>query len=454
MAVVKVGRATDYDDTDTIRQFVDAILDMDPDIQNLFATASPSRLVVVKPNWIQQAHDYDPDVWVPVITHPNVILALLKSLAQRMNGQGAICVCDAAHTHANFDAIINRGDLVRHIDAIRSKWPDLTLEVLDLRREIWVRKEGVIVKRLANPHDPRGYVQLNLGRDSLFYQHPSEGAYFGADYDTRIVNSHHHGDIHEYLLSGSPMACDLFINVPKMKTHKKTGITCCLKNLVGITGDKDWLPHFAEGTPRVRGDEFPLESWSTTLERRLKKMGQRLALASPDIGGFIFRKARNVGKNVLGDSATTIRAGNWAGNDTCWRMALDLNRCLLYGNRDGSWKPAAQPKRYLAIVDGIIAGDGDGPLAPDPVEAGVLIGGTNPAAVDACVSRLMGFQIEDLPMVQHAFGDHPLPIADAPLHDLYVDDCRTGKTLRLEAVNPVVSGGFKPHFGWPGLKSA
>ena len=30
----------------------------------------------------------------------------------------------------------------------------------------------------------------------------------------------------------------LVVNVPKLKVHKKAGITCCLKNLIGINGNK------------------------------------------------------------------------------------------------------------------------------------------------------------------------------------------------------------------------
>ena len=35
-----------------------------------------------------------------------------------------------------------------------------------------------------NEEDPRGYVRLDLGRDSLFYGFAGEGRYYGADYDT------------------------------------------------------------------------------------------------------------------------------------------------------------------------------------------------------------------------------------------------------------------------------
>jgi glycosyltransferase involved in cell wall biosynthesis len=50
-------------------------------------------------------------------------------------------------------------------------------------------------------------------------------------------------------------------------------------------------------------------------------------------------------------------------------MVLDLNHALLYGNMDGSWREAGQAKNYLTIVDGIVGGEGNGPLCPAPVKS-------------------------------------------------------------------------------------
>jgi len=73
----------------------------------------------------------------------------------------------------------------------------------------------------------------------------------GADYVTSVVNRHHSGGRHACLSSGSAIRADVCVNLPKLKTHKKAGITCSLKNLVGINGDKNWLPHHTEGDPRT-----------------------------------------------------------------------------------------------------------------------------------------------------------------------------------------------------------
>jgi uncharacterized protein (DUF362 family) len=453
-ATVAVGVVPDYEQWDEIRGFVDSALWAHAPDPAWFAEPHAPRCVVVKPNWVQESHEYDPGLWTPVITHPHIVAAVVDRLAELMAGRGRIVVCDAPHTYADFEAITARGNLLRLLEETRRRWPSLCLEILDLRREVWVRRDEVIVERRPNPHDPRGYARLDLGRDSLFYRHGGEGRYYGADYDCAVVNEHHQGEVHEYLLAGTPIACDLFVNLPKLKTHKKTGLTCCLKNLVGINGDKNWLPHHTEGCPNRGGDEFPDQKLTHRLEGSVKRWGRSLALNSPVVGTWLYRKMRQTGKRVLGDSETVVRNGNWAGNDTCWRMALDLNRALLYGSLDGAWREALAPKRYLAIVDGIIGGEGNGPICPDPVKSGVLLGGANPAAVDAVAARLMGLEPRDLPIVARAFDAHRWPLANDPLEDVTVSDDRCGAIIALDDVAPAVPGGFRPHFGWSPLKGA
>jgi uncharacterized protein (DUF362 family) len=89
-----------------------------------------------------------------------------------------------------------------------------------------------------------------LGQHSAFHEISNLcHLLYGAEYETSELRSHHHDDIHEYLISRTVIEADCVINLPKLKTHKKTGITVSMKNLVGINGNKNWLPHHREGTP-------------------------------------------------------------------------------------------------------------------------------------------------------------------------------------------------------------
>ena len=241
---------------------------------------------------------------------------------------------------------------------------------------------------------------------------------------------------------------DVVISLPKLKTHKKVGLTVNLKNLVGINGNKNWLPHHTEGAPENGGDEYPAQKLVNSMETTLKKVGQNVALRLPRLGTWAYRKLRNTGKNLLGDSEVTIRNGNWCGNDTTWRMALDLNRALLYGNLDGSWREAGAAKKYLAFVDGIEGGQGAGPICPEPAESKLLLFGDNPAVVDAVAARLIGFEPWALAIVRGAFETHRWPIADCGRGEIAVEDARVGGTIAFDEVRPAVAGGFAPHFGW------
>jgi uncharacterized protein (DUF362 family) len=445
---VLIGAVESYENQDAIRNFINTTFRADKALDEIFGDSGKHRLVVVKPNWVQESHEYKKEVWEPVITNPNVIICLLECLAERFVGEATICVCDAPHTYADFPAILGRGEFGKRFEKMARESNNIKFELLDLRREVCIRKEEVVVERRQNPEDPRGYVKVDLGEDSLFYQHAGEGKYYGADYDSAVVNSHHHGKIQAYLIARTPIDCDLFINVPKMKTHKKTGITCCLKSLVGINGDKNWLPHHTQGSPDSHGDEFPRLSFKNRVESGAKLVGMKLALNVPFLGTLIYRKMRNAGKQLLGDSETVIRNGNWSGNDTCWRMALDLNRALFYANSDGTWRDRFQPKRYLAIVDGIIAGQGNGPLCPDPVQSNLLVSGTNPAEVDAVIAKLMGFDPQKIPIIKHAFDPHRWPITTREMEEIRVHVEGAGRELGLAEIAPAVEGGFIPHFGW------
>lgn len=449
---VSIAAVGSYSNTGLIRAFVTQTLESSPQVGALLADIQKVPLIVVKPNWVQEAHECDDQIWEPMITHPQVLLSILEYLAERVQGAATICVCDAPHTYADFSAIVARGGFFDQFSALAKKHPSIKFELQDLRREVWSRKEEVVVERRKNVEDLRGYVKVNLGQHSLFTGHVGAGHYYGADYDSEEVNRHHCGDVQEYLIAGTPMVCDLFINVPKMKTHKKTGITCCLKNLVGINGDKNWLPHHTEGSRSCRGDEFPEVSMRNRLEAQSKKIGKRIALTLPILGTWLYRKMRNAGKQILGDSETVIRNGNWSGNDTCWRMALDLNRALLYANPDGMWRDRFHSKAYLAIVDGIIGGEGNGPLCPESVNSNVLVSGTNPAEVDAVVAKLMGFDPKRIPIIKHAFDTHNWPIATNKMDEITVSDGRVGRELKLAEVLPAMKGGFKPHFGWTCLR--
>ena len=424
---------------------------LEPQIARAMPRNRPAH-VVVKPNWVQHRVESG-DSWEALITSPDLVHQVVRAVATLTNGDAVISVCDAPHTYADFDAILSRGALRDRLASVAKAWPSLQLEILDLRRERWFRHDGVVVRREVNGEDPRGYTAVDLGPRSCLHGYGGEGRFYGADYDRRVVNRHHRGGRHEYLIAGTPLDADLFINLPKLKTHRKTGITAALKNLVGINGDKNWLPHHTEGCPADGGDERPVVGWTDWVETRVKTLAQAATLRAPGIGSTLYRLVRRRGIALLDGDGTSIRNGNWWGNDTCWRMALDLNRALLFANRDGSLRDAERPKRYFCIADGIIGGEGNGPTDPVPVLSNVLIAGENPAEVDAAAARVMGFDIEHVPIVRRAFDRHDLPIGTTSIDCVECFDDRIGIRIPVTDVQAAVPGGFRPHFGWAGMNA-
>ncbi|MFQ5417791.1 MAG: DUF362 domain-containing protein, partial [Myxococcota bacterium] len=246
------------------------------------------------------------------------------------------------------------------------------------------------------------------------------------------------------------LSADLIVNLPKLKTHKKTGVTLALKNLVGINGDKNWLPHHCVGSEADGGDEFPGSSWRDSVRSLATDVARRLLMRG--MGTGILRAARRLESTVRGDDF--VRSGNWYRNRTTWRMCLDLNRCLYYSRRSGPALDAAAPvRRVLTLIDGVVAGEGEGPLAPTDRPLGAVIASLDPVAADLVAIELMGFDERLVPKIQEAMDDTGLRVTavrsreDVEVWEVDAVGCeprrRTLESLRSSEC-------FIAHSGWRG----
>ncbi len=409
----------------------------------------PGDTVVLKPNFVRDYRERSADHADCLITHAAVIRAVADYAYIALNGQGRIVLADAPHNDADFDAIRR----IAHLDEIQAfyrRQAGLELEVYDLRPQYARKVDGVIVGHAPLPGDPAGYTRVNLGLKSAFapINHLCHLLY-GSEYDTSELHTHHHDDVHEYLIARTVLDADVVISLPKLKTHKKVGLTVNMKNLVGINGNKNWLPHHREGAPAQGGDQFHEDRMQRRIERAVVMQFKRLF---PLLGAFrpvVAGPIKALGERIFGDTnAGTIRSGNWYGNDTTWRMVLDLNRILFYADANGELHD--QPvRRFFSTVDGIVAGEGNGPLDPQPKPTGVVLMGSNPVAVDLACARLMGFDYKRLPILAGAFSDHSLPLASfAPDDVIGCSNEALFDGLVAAFCGPALD--FKPHFGWKG----
>ena len=410
----------------------------------------PGETVLLKPNMVHQRHPRDPEGWRYVITHGSMIRVVADYVWKAVGSTGKIIVADAPQTDASFSEMARLLGLHVIRDFYQSR--GLTFEIIDLRQEEWTTRGDVVVERRKLPSNSYGSIAFDLGQASEFVDHHGSGYYYGADYDAGVVNRHHSGGKHEYLIAGCAIKCDVIFSLPKWKTHKKAGITASLKNLVGVNADKNWLPHHTEGALAHGGDEHPHPNLKHRTERKVAAVVRSLSLQMPVIGPWVHRLARGVGKPVFGDSEITVRSGNWFGNDTVWRMCLDLNKIVSYGNPDGSLRTPARPnrKRHYVVVDGILAGQGRGPLNPDPLPAGLVLFGVHPPSVDTVCAYLMGFDPEKIPILSHAFQCRSFPLSDHGWRDIVVRSNDSQWERPLVEIPAANTFHFEPHFGWKG----
>jgi hypothetical protein len=127
---------------------------------------------------------------------------------------------------------------------------------------------------------------------------------------------------------------------------------------------------------------------------------------------------------------------------------LDLNKALLYADARGEVARSRQ-RGYLALVDGILAGEGEGPLAPEPVQSRLVVAGRDPVAIDAVCAGLIGLDPERVPCVRQAFKVGELPLTSCRREDVsVVGDLLDGTGLGRICENPPFR--FRPPSGWVG----
>lgn len=368
----------------------------------------PGARIVIKPNWVLDRNEGAGGT-DELITHASVLRALID-YAWKARPSG-IVVGDAPLQLCNFNAMLALGfDRVAK-DLQQRGCP---LVVKDFRRT--VMRRAADRADLSTELRPLGeYVLIDLGAESDLEPISSDARRFRVTmYDPRLMWNNHRPGVHRYLVARDILDADLVINAPKMKTHKKAGVTLALKNLVGINGNKDYLPHHRKGAANRGGDNYEVATLPKTLLEALLDFANMYLLGKPRI----YQRFCVLAYKLLFFDRIRGRPidveGGWHGNDTIWRTCLDLNRALLYADSAGRLHDVPQ-RATLHVLDGLVAGEGDGPLRPTPVPAGLLMASLNPVALDACAARLMGMNPDRIPIVNRAIQNGPRPLVQAPI---------------------------------------
>lgn len=409
----------------------------------------PGGTVVLKPNYVRHYHERG-GPFEAVVTHSAVLRPLLDYAWKAVGPEGRVIVADAPQYDCDVDALLAATELPALLDwhagatGRRSAWRDL-------RVHFGRHERGVVVERRELAGDPEGYEAVDLGDASEFAGMPRRELALlrGADYDEEVTIRHHSGGRNEYKVARTVLGADLVINVPKVKTHKKTGVTLSMKNLIGINGDKNWLPHYRAGFAAGGGDEFP----APDLYARLRRAGGEVArrMLKRGVGGPLLKRLRRLeDASGLGERA---RNGNWFGNDTIWRTTIDLNKVLYCGDRSGRLG-GAPARRVLNVYDGVVAGEGEGPMAPTPRAIGLLAASEDGVAADVAIAHLMGFEWRRIPVLARAVGTLAGGVAithfAGDLAALPLTWIEAGAARETSLAEVDLHLAFEPHPGWKG----
>ncbi|MFZ2522908.1 MAG: DUF362 domain-containing protein [Minisyncoccia bacterium] len=376
----------------------------------------PGETALIKPNWVRDFNPlgYNID---SLISHTSLIKYLMDYLAISMAGRGKIIIGDAPLQNCNFENLKRGNRIEEVVNNFRAKYPNIEVFIEDWRittMDSSKSSEGGQGVRLQEGEYDKEYKLVDLGKES-FLEEISEFShrFRVTKYKPSLMQKHHKKGKHEYLVSKRIFEADFMINLPKFKTHIKAGLTGALKNLVGINGHKEFLPHHIKGSRERGGDNYKNYSWlREKYEDFYDYVWENLNDFNPitrkiylKILEFMWLFSDKIG-------ADKISAGGWYGNDTIWRTTLDLNH-VAYFYSD-------KPKKILNIIDGIIAGEGEGPLEPLPKPLGLLIASENPVILDAVMAKVIGYNYEDIPTVFNAIKNTKSRFSFSDLNDMLI----------------------------------
>jgi len=352
------------------------------------AVVKPNAKVVLKPNFVNH-RNYGPGGIRCLVTSKLLILEVLKRVAACSPRE--IILGDAPIQGCDWNQLVTEAMLADFRNAVGN----IPFSVRDFRRTVY--SAGSQLEDIIPESE---FILFDLKKNSYLEAISEHSEKFRVTmYDHRKLNKRHSSGTHQYLVARDALDADVVISLPKLKTHKKAGITGALKNLVGICGNKEFLPHHRKGGTLSGGDCYPGRSLiKSTIENLDESMYTHRSKFLRRMNTFIIRVLNRLDPRKGGEQGVE---GSWFGNDTVWRTAMDLNRILYFGTVDGIIMPTEQ-RTVISITDAIICGQGEGPLSPDPLPVGVITVTDRPDVADHYHALLLGMEPEHIPLVANA----------------------------------------------------
>ena len=348
-----------------------------------------NKSILLKPNWVKENKRAEDEICLR--THNNFTLAALK-LVLKLNPSNVV-IGDAPIQRCRWDKMLS-DKFIKEVGSLSYEF-NIPVNIIDFRRRRFYVKQNHLVTDLIPLSD---YVVFDIGKQSMLESitEPGHTKFRVTRYNPDRMNDTHMPGIHKYCIANELFKADLVISLPKIKTHQKTGITGALKNLVGLNGDKDFLPHHRIGGTGRGGDCYPgnslLRYWA---ELALDEANRRQGLKT----FWYWQKLSSLLWKISFPSPEHQLEAGWYGNDTTWRMVWDLNRIIEFGKHDGTIA-ATKRRQVYSLCDGITAGQGNGPLDPRPLPLGLISFTDNSSINDLVMATLMGFDPQKIPLVR------------------------------------------------------
>ncbi len=385
------------------------------------------KKILLKPNWVK--HSYKPYDDICLRTHDSVVLAVLETVIACK--PSSIILGDAPIQGCNWDKTVSK-EFAAKVQQLAEQY-QVPVTIKDFRRVVFdTSANKVEIER----NDISNYLIFDVGKESYLEPVSStkKNQFRVSQYNPDKFMVTHRPGMHKYCITKEMFDADIVISLPKVKTHQKAGITAALKNIVGLNGDKDFLPHHRIGGTGMGGDSYPGKNWlrywaEIALDNSNRNKGNFKYWFWLRVSSLLWRLSMP-GKYHRSSAA-------WYGNDTTWRMVMDLNKVVIYGKADGTLSTTPQRLLY-SFCDGIIGGQGDGPLYPDPLNLGIVCFTDDSPVTDLCMAVLMGLDIPQIPLLKAAQSFMPNRMVKITLNGKEV----TSKELEKYAVSAIPPPGW------------
>lgn len=355
----------------------------------------PGQTVLLKPNWVMH---YNMNKKVKslemecLVTHPSVVRAICDYCLIALKGDGRIIIADAPMQDCDLEKLFQKTHYYELFDFYKAE--NQPIEYKDLRYCQSIFRNGVIIEKKYK--DGIG-VDIDLGNLSIHEKRMGGRTYQVDNYDTQETGKYHGANKHIYSVNKDVLGADIVINICKPKSHRLAGYTAAMKNMVGICYSKASLPHRVAGSVDMGGDAYEFRSKTKRvidyiLEKKIQHEDRgEILVATLDrfIYGGLLLLIRRFGRDPY------IK-GIWYGNDTIWRTVVDLNYIVRYADKDGVLQSIRQ-RNELCFGDMIVAGEHNGPCAPEPKKMGIIIATEDARDFDMAFSRISGFDDVDIP---------------------------------------------------------